>query len=120
MCEENGQMRKRNLHPILHRRLVLISVHLKNILQKVTLNKCPLVYYECKNNIRPEIIEQGLLTSGFSVNQHNEDDEPISKPTHVEKCSHGSVMDTSSHLSAVGGINKDTVTPIYSPHFDLQ
>ena len=93
---------------------------LQSLLQKMTLNKCPLVYYECKNNIRPEIIEQGLLTSGFSINQHNEDNEPIFKPIDVEKCSHGSVMDTSSHRAAIGGINKDTVTPIYSPHFDLQ
>jgi hypothetical protein len=67
-----------------------------------------------------EIINKGLLTSGYSVNQHNEDNQPIPKPTDVEKCSHGSVMDTSSYLPAVGGINKDTVVPIYSPHFDLQ
>jgi hypothetical protein len=29
-------------------------------------------------------------------------------------------MDTSSHLPAIGGINKDTIIAIYSPHFDLQ
>ena len=93
---------------------------LKGFFQKITLNKCPLKYYECKDNIRPEIIKKGLLTSGYSVNQHNEDNEPIFKPTNVEKCSHGSVMDTSSHLPAIGGINKDTSIPIYSPRFDLQ
>ncbi|UJR36871.1 hypothetical protein I4U23_029584 [Adineta vaga] len=90
-----------------------------SILQKVTLNKCPLKYYECKDNIHPEIIQKGLLTSGYSVNQFNEDNEPIFKPTHVEKCSHGSVLDTSSHLPAIGGINKDTITSIYSPRSDL-
>ncbi|CAF0810147.1 unnamed protein product [Adineta ricciae] len=90
-----------------------------SFLQKVTLNKCPLKYYECKDNIRPEILKKGLLTSGYSVNQHNEDNEPIFKPTNVEKCSHGSVLDTSSHLPAIGGINKDTIISIYSPHFDL-
>ncbi len=95
-------------------------IYLKSFLQKITLNKCPLEYYECKDNIRPEIIKKGLLTSGYSVNQHNEDNEPIEKPTNVEKCSHGSVMDTSSHLPAIGGINKDTIIAIYSPHFDLQ
>jgi hypothetical protein len=99
---------------------IYFSVFLKNLLQKITLNKCPLIYYECQNNIRSEILDQGILTSGYSVNQHNEDNEPITKPTDVEKCSHGSVLDTSSHLPAIGGINKDTVTPIYSPHFDLQ
>ncbi len=95
-------------------------IYLKSFLQKITLNKCPLEYYECKDNIRPEIIKKGLLTSGYSVNQRNEDGEPIEKPTNVEKCSHGSVMDTSSHLPAIGGINKDTIIAIYSPHFDLQ
>ncbi len=92
----------------------------KILLQKLTLNGCPLVYYKCQNNIRSEILEKGLLTSGYSVNQHNEDNEPIVKSTDVEKCSHGSVMDASSHLPAIGGMNKDTITPIYSPHFDLQ
>ncbi|CAF4315283.1 unnamed protein product, partial [Adineta steineri] len=37
----------------------------------------------------------------------------------VEKCSHGSVMDTTSHQVAIGGINKDTMTPLYSPHYHL-
>ncbi len=100
--------------------LFIYLLYLKSFLQKITLNKCPLEYYECKNNIRSEIIKKGLLTSGYLVNQHNEDNEPISKPTHVEKCSHGSVLDKSSHIPAIGGINKDTIVSIYSPHFDLQ
>ncbi|CAF4656828.1 unnamed protein product [Rotaria magnacalcarata] len=90
-----------------------------SLYQKITLNKCPLEYYECKNNIRPEIITQGLLTSGYSSNQHNENNDSITKPTNVEKCSHGSVMDITSHQPAVGGINKDTTIPLYSPRFDL-
>lgn len=61
-----------------------------------------------------------MLTSGYSVNQHNEDNQPIPKPTDVEKCSHGSIMDTSSHIPAIGGINKDTTNLIFSPHSDLQ
>jgi hypothetical protein len=77
-------------------------------------------YYDCKNNILPDINKQGLLTSGYMSNQFNENDEPIIKPTNVEKCSHGSVMDTTSHQVATGGINKDTMTPIYSPHYHLQ
>jgi hypothetical protein len=31
-----------------------------------------------------------------------------------------SVLDTSSDLSVIRAINKDTVIPIYSPHFGLQ
>jgi len=99
---------------------IIYFYFLKSLWQKITLKNCPLIYYECKNNIRSEILKQGLLTSGYSVNQHNEDNEPIIKPTNVEKCSHGSVLDTSSHLPAIGGINKDTDTLVYSPHADLQ
>ncbi|CAF0781140.1 unnamed protein product, partial [Rotaria sordida] len=87
--------------------------------QKITLNRCPLEYYKCQNNIRPEIIARGLLTSGYSSNQHNENNDPVTKPINVEKCSHGSVMDLTSHQPAIGGINKDTIIPIYSPRFDL-
>ena len=81
---------------------------------------CPLVYYDCQNNILPEMKNQQLLTSGYSVNQHNEDNQPITKPTNVEKCSHGSVFDTSSHVPAIGGINKDSYSLIFSPHSNLQ
>ncbi|CAF4267353.1 unnamed protein product, partial [Adineta steineri] len=42
-----------------------------------------------------------------------------SKPTNVSKCSHGSVSDESSHLPAIGGINKDAESLIYSPHSNL-
>ncbi|CAF1240754.1 unnamed protein product, partial [Didymodactylos carnosus] len=87
--------------------------------QKLTLNKCPLIYFDCINNIRQEIITQGLLTSGFSINQFNEFGQAIFKPKNVEKCSHGGVLDTSSYVNAVGGINKDTVSAIYSPHHYL-
>jgi von Willebrand factor A domain-containing protein 7 len=97
-----------------------VYIFLKNFLQKVTLRTCPLEYYICKGNIRSDIVEQHLLTSGYSINQYNENNEPIVKPKHVDKCSHGSVMDTSSHQSPIGGINKDTVIAIYSPHFHLQ
>jgi hypothetical protein len=118
MYNDQTEMCKKRF--LLKKILYLFVYVVKSLLQKITLNKCPLEYYECTNNIRSEILQQGLLTSGYSVNQHNEDNEPILKPTNVEKCSHGSVLDTSSHLPAIGGINKDTVTPIYSPHFDLQ
>ena len=36
------------------------------------------------------------------------------------KCSHGGPTDTSGSLyAAVGGINKDTGNPLYSPHYHL-
>ena len=89
-------------------------------LATITLRTCPLVYYNCTNNILPEINNQQLLTSGYSVNQHNENNDPINKPTNVEKCSHGSVMDSSSHIPAIGGINKDANSLIFSPHSNLQ
>jgi len=68
----------------------------------------------------PDINKQGLLTSGYMSNQFNEKDEPIIKPTNVETCSFGSVMDTTSRQVPIGGLNKDTITPIYSPHYHLQ
>ena len=77
-------------------------------------------YYDCKNNILPEINQQGLLTSGYVSNEYNENDEPVVKPTNVAKCSHGSVMDKSAHEPPIGGINKDTMTSVYSPHYHLQ
>jgi hypothetical protein len=90
------------------------------LIQKIVLKTCPMEYYDCRNNILPDINRQGLLTSGYMSNQFNENNEPIIKPTNVEKCSHGSVMDTTSHQAAIGGINKDTMTPMYSPHYHLQ
>jgi len=94
--------------------------HFQSLWQLITLRNCPLVYYNCANNILPEINNQKLLTSGYSVNQHNENNDPINKPINVEKCSHGSVSDSSSHIPAIGGINKDANSLIFSPHSNLQ
>jgi hypothetical protein len=77
-------------------------------------------YYDCKDNIVPEINKQGLLTSGYMANQFTATNEPVLKPKNVGKCSHGSVMDTTAHEPAIGGINKDSMTPVYSPHYHLQ
>jgi len=87
--------------------------------QLVTIRECPLVYYDCKNNILPEINNQQLLTSGYAQHQHNENNDPVNKPTNVEKCSHGSVLDSLSHIPAVGGINKDGNSVLFSPHHHL-
>jgi len=78
------------------------------------LKRCPLLYYDCKNNILPEINNQQFLASSYLLDQHNENDDPINKPTNVEKYSHGSIFDLSSNISAVGGINKDANNFIFS------
>lgn len=35
------------------------------------------------------------------------------------KCSHGSILDSSRHETAKGGINKDSTSPLLSPHHYL-
>uniref|UniRef100_A0A665V1Y3 von Willebrand factor A domain containing 7 n=1 Tax=Echeneis naucrates TaxID=173247 RepID=A0A665V1Y3_ECHNA len=35
------------------------------------------------------------------------------------KCSHGGILDSSRHLGAMGGINKDSTSPLFSPHHYL-
>lgn len=67
-----------------------------------------------------KVNEQGLLTSGYVSDQRNEKNEPVLKPTNVDKCSHGSIMDSSAHQLPVGGINKDAATPLLAPHYHLQ
>lgn len=73
-------------------------------------------YYDCKNNIIDSINHEKILTSGYVSAKG----EKSTKPVDVDKCSHGSVMDATSYLPPVGGINKDTMTPTYSPHYHLQ
>lgn len=55
----------------------------------------------CENNLLPELMKQGLLTSGyFSISSS-------AKPS--GKCSHGGSFDRTSKRDPVGGINKDEV-----------
>lgn len=77
-------------------------------------------YYDCRDNIVPEINQQGLLTSGYVSDQKDENKNPVTKPKNIDKCSHGSILDTSSHELPVGGINKDAATVLFSPHYYLQ
>lgn len=35
------------------------------------------------------------------------------------KCSHGGILDSSRHQGARGGINKDSTSPLFSPHYHL-
>ncbi|CAC5388513.1 unnamed protein product [Mytilus coruscus] len=69
---------------------------------------------ECKNNIRVN----GKLTSGYHHRRAN------TKPakaigSSTGKCSHGGPDDDSRKLVARCGINKDSITPEWSPHSHL-
>ncbi|CAJ1052706.1 Hypothetical predicted protein [Xyrichtys novacula] len=55
----------------------------------------------CTNNLLPDVLSQGLITSGyFSI---------FSSAKPSGKCSHGGTFDRTSRRDPVGGINKDTV-----------
>lgn len=75
--------------------------------------ECP---YECVNNIIPLLNQEKIFTSGYYVDQ-SEDGKPVPKPTNVLKCSHGNILDKTSDIPALGGINKDMKTSVLSPHY---
>ena len=77
---------------------------------------CPTCSYNCTNNIIPLLNEQKIFTSGYYFDE-TEDDQPVNKPTNVLKCSHGGIIDQTSDIPALGGINKDVKTTILSPHY---
>ncbi|XP_017297416.1 von Willebrand factor A domain-containing protein 7 [Kryptolebias marmoratus] len=65
----------------------------------------------CWHNLLPTMTKNShLLTTGYFSNSP-------SKPK--GKCSHGGIMDSSRHHSARGGINKDSTSPLFSPHHHL-
>ncbi|VDI54326.1 Hypothetical predicted protein [Mytilus galloprovincialis] len=69
---------------------------------------------ECKNNI----IVDGKLTSGFHQGRGNtKPAKAVGSPT--GKCSHGGPDDDSRKIVARCGINKDSLTPEWSPHSHL-
>ncbi|CAC5388512.1 unnamed protein product [Mytilus coruscus] len=65
---------------------------------------------ECKNNIRVN----GKLTSGYHHGRGNT--KPTTIGSSTGKCSHGGPEDDSRKLVARCGINKDSITPEWSPH----
>ena len=71
-------------------------------------------HYRCDNNIRSDVQESGLLTSGYHANQINDERSLLKKPS--GKCSHGGYGDPSADLPAKGGINKDSPYEDWSPH----
>ncbi|XP_064407947.1 von Willebrand factor A domain-containing protein 7 isoform X2 [Latimeria chalumnae] len=64
----------------------------------------------CLDNILKSINLKKLLTTGYCGT------DPEKPPG---KCSHGGVLDSSRQKSARGGINKDSTSPIFSPHSPL-
>uniref|UniRef100_A0A665V215 von Willebrand factor A domain containing 10, tandem duplicate 1 n=2 Tax=Echeneis naucrates TaxID=173247 RepID=A0A665V215_ECHNA len=61
----------------------------------------------CENNLRPDLLQQGLLTSGY-FNLFSSEKPP-------GKCSHGGFFDRTSRRDPVGGINKDDVGSSHGP-----
>ncbi|XP_061576207.1 von Willebrand factor A domain-containing protein 7 isoform X2 [Cololabis saira] len=68
----------------------------------------------CRNNFLSALTntqeDQQLLTTGYFS---------TFPPKPHGKCSHGGILDTGQHLSARGGINKDSTSPLFSPHHYL-
>ncbi|KAL4647360.1 von Willebrand factor A domain-containing protein 7-like [Arapaima gigas] len=67
----------------------------------------------CRDNVLPKLTQgqhPPLLTTGY-FSTH-----PVKPPG---KCSHGGLLDSSRHHEAKGGINKDSTSPIFSPHHYL-
>ena len=73
--------------------------------------------YNCENNIVQDLENSNMLTTGYHSGQLNEYGLPIVKP--FGKCSHGGFLDTTSEMSATGGINKDSPYHVWSPHHYL-
>ncbi|XP_029027336.1 von Willebrand factor A domain-containing protein 7 [Betta splendens] len=64
----------------------------------------------CRNNLLPGLTQSQLLTTGYFS------DLPPKPPG---KCSHGGILDSSRYTAAKGGINKDSTSPLFSPHHYL-
>ena len=72
-------------------------------------------FYSCANNLRSFLSTRGILTSGYYTGSHHLGGRAIIKPR--GKCSHGGFLDSTSDLSAKGGINKDSLNEKWSPHY---
>ncbi|XP_042211952.1 von Willebrand factor A domain-containing protein 7-like [Homarus americanus] len=66
------------------------------------------------------VLEKAGLSTGYYVYPDDiGSDYLIPKPSTGGKCSHGGSLDTSRSEPAIGGINKDTSYPCFSPHHHL-
>ncbi|XP_049582169.1 von Willebrand factor A domain-containing protein 7 isoform X1 [Syngnathus scovelli] len=68
----------------------------------------------CRDNLLPRLTsrqrEVQLLTTGYFS---------TFPPKPEGKCSHGGMLDSSRSMGAKGGINKDSTSPLFSPHHFL-
>ena len=87
---------------------------LLRIIYDLVLHQSAKYHYDCDNNIRKDIQESRLLTSGYHANQINDEGSLLEKPS--GKCSHGGYADPSADFHAKGGINKDSPYKDWSPH----
>uniref|UniRef100_A0A8C0IPL3 von Willebrand factor A domain containing 7 n=1 Tax=Chelonoidis abingdonii TaxID=106734 RepID=A0A8C0IPL3_CHEAB len=71
---------------------------------------CSCTSWTCEGNLLGSLQERGLLTSGYFGS------EPEKPPG---KCSHGGQFDSSRLQDPQGGINKDSSSPLFSPHHYL-
>ena len=72
-------------------------------------------FYSCNDNLRDFLSKRGFLTSGYYTGSHHFGGQLITKQR--GKCSHGGFLDSTSDLSAKGGINKDSLNEKWSPHY---
>ncbi|XP_027213280.2 von Willebrand factor A domain-containing protein 7 [Penaeus vannamei] len=70
----------------------------------------------CTGNV---VSGAGLTTGYYQYVEEAANGYLVSKPASGGKCSHGGVLDDSSSVPAEGGINKDTASPCFSPHYHL-
>ncbi|KAK5904480.1 hypothetical protein CesoFtcFv8_006038 [Champsocephalus esox] len=64
----------------------------------------------CRDNLQPGLTNTQLLTTGYFS---------TFPPKPYGKCSHGGILDSSRYMGAKGGINKDSTSPVFSPHHYL-
>ncbi|XP_039987366.1 von Willebrand factor A domain-containing protein 7 [Xiphias gladius] len=68
----------------------------------------------CRNNLLPRLThtqqDTQLLTTGYFS---------TFPPKPQGKCSHGGILDSGRYMGAKGGINKDSTSPLFSPHHYL-
>ena len=72
-------------------------------------------YDDCEDNII--VLADGVLTSGYADGARDSQNTGIDKPS--GKCSHGGIIDGTQDSPATGGINKDSVHEVLSPHHAL-
>ncbi|XP_068754440.1 von Willebrand factor A domain-containing protein 7-like isoform X2 [Montipora capricornis] len=78
---------------------------------ETTCNRCPLGK-ERKNNCNNTLTTE-KLTSGYHQGQH------ISKQVNITKCIHGGISDSNGDERIGNGINKDSTSRQWSPHYKL-